>query len=192
MRVKRRHVVRLLTVIAVGLGPGVVFTRRALAQNATYNLNHFKAAALLNFARYTEWPKDTFASDSEPFRIRILGKDPFGKDIDIIKTKDVRGRKLDIQCISSVEEAKDCQMLFIAVADKSSVSKILKAVEKTSVLTVAETDGFLEAKGMINLVVETAPTGASKVGFEVNLAVAQKANLKMDAQMLKLAKQVKT
>ena len=187
MRVNRRHAVRLLTMLAVGLGPAVAFSRRAVAQSSTYNMDNHRAVYLLKFARYTKWPEGTFANDKEPFRIYILGKDPFGKNADIIRSKDVNGRKLDIQCFDNVEDVKNCQILFIVSKDKKAFQKILKAVENTSILTVAESEGFLDANGMINLFVEN-----DRLQFDINLAAAKKANLKLDSEMLKLAKTVKT
>ena len=59
-------------------------------------------------------------------------------------------------------------------------------------ITIAEADGFLQANGMINLVTERKSTGTLSFGFEINLAAAQKANLKLNAELLKWAKQVKT
>jgi hypothetical protein len=187
MRVNRRHAVRLLTVLAVGFGPAVAFSRRAVAQSSAYNMDNHRAVYLLNFARYTKWPDGTFANEKEPIRIYILGKDPFGKNIDIIRSKDVNGRKLEIPCIDSVEEAKNCQILFIVSKDKKTFQRILKTVENKSILTVAESEGFLDANGMINLFVEN-----DRLKFDINLAAAQKANLKLDSDLLKLAKTVKT
>jgi hypothetical protein len=77
--------------------------------------------------------------------------------------------------------------LFIVSKDKKAFQKILKAVENTSILTVAESEGFLDANGMINLFVEN-----DRLQFDINLAAAKKANLKLDSEMLKLAKTVKT
>jgi len=43
---------------------------------------------------------------------------------------------------------------------------------------------------MINLVTEQKTAGSQTVGFEINLPAAQRANLKLEAQLLKLAKNV--
>ena len=189
MRVTRRHVVRRLAALATVIGLALCSTGPTGAQAPSYTPYQHKALFLYNFAKYTEWPKEAFAADDTPFRIGILGTDPFGKDIDIIKGKTVKGRKLEVICLKSLDEAKDCQLLFIASSEVSNLAKILKAVEKTSILTIAEND---EAKVMINLVTEKKTGGTQTVAFEINLAAAQKANLKLDAQLLKLAKQVKT
>src|SRR5262245_22779405 len=40
-----------------------------------------KAAFLLNFTRYVEWPQKSFGSSNSPFSICILGQDCFGADL---------------------------------------------------------------------------------------------------------------
>ncbi|HET6899288.1 MAG TPA: YfiR family protein, partial [Vicinamibacteria bacterium] len=41
-----------------------------------------KAAFLYNFARFVEWPPDTFHDGETPFVIAVLGHDPFGSVLD--------------------------------------------------------------------------------------------------------------
>ena len=151
-----------------------------------------RAVFLYKFAQFTDWPKEAFADDNAPFVFGILGKDPFGKDIDIIKNKSVKGRKLVVKYFANVEDATGCQLLFIASSELNRLEQILKALENTSVMTIAEADGFLQANGMINLLTEKKSTGMQSFGFEINLVAAQKANLKLNAELLKWAKQVKT
>lgn len=165
---------------------------RLTAQTATLTPNQHKALFLYNFAKYTEWPKEAFASDDAPFVLGILGKSPFGKDIGILDNKTVKGRRLEVRNYSSIEEVPtgECQLLFIASSHTNNLPQILKALEKTSILTIAEADGFLQASGMINLLTERKNTGTQTVAFEVNLSAATRANLKLDVQLLKLAKNV--
>jgi hypothetical protein len=176
----------------VALGLALALPLRLAAETATFTPYQAKALYLFKFAMFTEWPKEAFASDDSPLVLGILGKDPFGKDIDVIKGKSVKGRKLVVKYFSTVEEATGCQLLFIASSETNRLEQILKAFEKTSVMTIAEADGFLQANGMINLVTERKSTGTLSFGFEINLAAAQKANLKLNAELLKWAKQVKT
>ena len=53
-------------------------------------------------------------------------------------------------------------------------------------------EGFVQQSGMINLVSEQKSAGSQSVSFEINRAAAEKANLKLDTQLLKLAKWVKS
>ena len=48
-----------------------------------------KAAYLYKFAPFVEWPAAAFASPSSPFQLCILGRDPFGAQLD----HDVAGQR---------------------------------------------------------------------------------------------------
>ena len=41
-----------------------------------------KAAFLLNFAKFVEWPASEFKNPQSPLSICIVGDDPFGRDLD--------------------------------------------------------------------------------------------------------------
>jgi len=162
------------------------------AQSSPYTLYQHKALYLYNFAKYTEWPKEAFPDESAPFVLGILGRDPFRSDIDIIKDKTIKGRKLVVRNLHSVEEANGCHLLFICSSETKNLAQILRALDHAHILTIAETDGFLEQSGMINLVPEQKGPDTQVVGFEINQAATEKANLKMDARLLKLAKRTKS
>src|SRR5258708_2081787 len=72
-------------------------TSTTLAQTKPQTLYEAEAYLLYLFAMYTEWPKEAFPDEKAPFVLGIMGKDPFGKDIDFIKGKTVRGRPLVIR-----------------------------------------------------------------------------------------------
>ncbi len=162
-----------------------------LAQSSPYTLYQLKALYLFNFAKYTEWPKEVFPNESAPFVLGIFGRDPFRSDIDIIKDKTIKGRKLVIKYFHSVEEVTNCHLLFICSSEISNLAQILRALGNAHILTIGEADGFIEQSGMINLVPEQKSPGTQVVGFEINQAAAEKANLKLDTQLLKLAKRTK-
>ena len=183
---------RWLVAIAVAACAGTGLAGRSAAQEVKTDYER-KAMILYNFARYTEWPKSAFASDKAPFVLGILGKDPFGKDVGIIKDKTVRGRRIEVRYFTTVEEFKECHLLFIAKSEMQNLARILKRLENLNTLTTAEeAQGFIEQDGIINLVRNRKPNGTETVEFEVNLLAAEKANLKLDNQLLKLAKKVKT
>lgn len=190
MLLNRRH--DLLRWVSVLLAAAMLAVPSAglLAQAVSLTPNQHKALYLYNFAKYTEWPKEAFANDDAPFVLGILGKSPFGKDIGVLDNKTVKGRKLEVRYFVNVEDVKDCQLLFIASSETNKLAQILKTLEKTNVLTIAEADGFLQVSGMINLLTEKKNANTQTVSFEINLSAANRANLKLDAQLLKLARNV--
>jgi hypothetical protein len=46
-----------------------------------------KSKFLINFAKFTEWPQSVFAGQKEPLLIDILGRDPFGEQLDNLAEK---------------------------------------------------------------------------------------------------------
>ena len=162
------------------------------AQTSPYTPYQHKALYLFNFAKYTEWPKEAFTDDNAPFVLGILGQDPFKSDIDIIKGKTIKGRKLVVRKFNSVQEVTNCHLLFICSSEANNLRRIFQAVEHLNILTISEADGFIEQSGMINLVAEQKTAGSQVVAFEINQAAAEKANLRLDTQLLKLAKKTKS
>src|SRR5437667_5580893 len=63
------------------------------AQSAQFNQYHEKAAYLLNFTRYVEWPTKSFKDTNSPIVISLLGQDRFGEDLrNLSSDKIVQGR----------------------------------------------------------------------------------------------------
>ncbi len=165
---------------------------RSAAQSGKLTDSQRKALILYNFAKFTEWPKSAFTDDTASFVLGVLGKDPFGKDMDILRGKAIKGRKVEVRYFRTVDALTNCHLLYISKSEIDNLPQIRKRLEKCSILTAAEAQGFIDQDGIINLVPERQPNGTETVGFEINLPAAEKANLKLDTQLLKLAKKVKS
>src|SRR5439155_372026 len=77
-----------------------------------------KAVFLFNFAQFTEWPSNAFASADSPIYICTLGNNPFGDYLQqIVRNEAVRGRKLVIEHHQKVEEIKTCHILYIGQSE---------------------------------------------------------------------------
>jgi len=192
MSFSRFHIVRWLVGTTVALVIAAHLQDQVAAETSPYTLYQNVALCLYNFAKYTEWPREAFADDNAPFVLAILGEDPFKEDIDVIRGKTVKGRKLMIKYFRSVQDVSDCHLLFICSSEKKRLPAILKALERSNVLTVAEVAVFLDQNGMINLAKEEARPGYDGANFDINLAAAERAKLKLDTQLLRLAKRVKS
>jgi hypothetical protein len=141
-----------------------------------------KAAYLLNFARYVEWPEDAFSSASEPLMVCVAGEDPFGTVLDeTFEGHAVGGRAVVARRIASVEQAQGCHVLFIGSPDGVPAAGV-GDLARQPVLTVGESNSFLAAGGMVRfLIVEDT------VRFEVNRVAAQRAGLRLSSRMLSFA-----
>ena len=143
-----------------------------------------KATYLFNFAQYVEWPSDAFADASTPLTIGVLGNDDFGPFLDqLAQGETIKNRPLRVKRSRQVEELKPCHLLFISKSEKANLAPTLAALGNASVLTVGETGGFALRGGVINFVAEEG-----RLRFEINLAEARRRGLKLNAQLLSLAK----
>lgn len=148
-----------------------------------------KAAFLLNFTKFIDWPAASFASDDSPITICILGKDPFGPVLDeIVQGETVNTRKVTVQRIAQppVTQAagpKTCHVVFVSEPDKE-IAKTLSGMGR-GVLTVGQGDRFLRDGGMVALVVDNR-----RVRFDINQAAATGAGLGVSARLLNVARVV--
>jgi hypothetical protein len=141
-----------------------------------------KAAFLYNFLKFVEWPADG-RSSSGTVCLGVLGLDPFDDALEAFNGKYAKGRKVVVTHFRSMEEVKDCDLLFVCASEKRRLHQILKLARNSGMLTVADQEGFCEAGGMINLVFIK-----NRVGFEINLAAASREKLRVSSQLLKVAR----
>jgi hypothetical protein len=142
-----------------------------------------KAKFLYSFARFVKWPDDKFADKNTPITIAIVGNDPFGIDIDkTVEGKRINGRRIEIRHSQNVNIPECCHILFIGVDEEGEMAEILNRVKDKSVLTVGETEGFLQAGGILNFIIRD-----NKVHFNINPDAANRSGLWISAQLLKLA-----
>ena len=145
--------------------------------------NEVKAAYLYQFGKFVDWPEGASANSGNDFAICTLGVDPFGRVLDqIISGRSVQGRKVVVKRLSNVNDASDCNILFVGSSEQNRTPEILKAVQGKGILTVGDKEGFVTQGGMIQFQIEQ-----NKVRFEINLPAVERSNLKVSSQLLKVA-----
>ena len=146
-----------------------------------------KAAFLYNFAKFVDWPSESFKNDADTIKLYILGNDPFGEALDTIRDKTVQGRRLVVKQVQRVEEIEGAHLLFISPSEKGRVKQVLQSLRNTPVLTISEMERFGQMGGIINFI-----TVEDRVQFEINPQQAEQQKLKISSQLLKLARIVRT
>jgi hypothetical protein len=138
-----------------------------------------KAAFLLNFTKFTEWPPAVFGAPDSPILICILGDDPFGNTLDqTVAGEVVNGRKVVVQRIKKARPLPSCQVLFFGKAEKPLNSGV-----GPGVLTIGEGERFVHEGGMIAFVLENR-----RVRFGINETAAETAGLKLSSKLLNVAR----
>ena len=77
-------------------------------------------------------------------------------------------------------------MVFISDAEREDAAGILARTETSSVLTIGESQGFVERGGIVNLVTQNA-----NIRFEINIGAAVRKRLIISSRLLALAKIVR-
>lgn len=143
-----------------------------------------KAAYLYNFAKFIEWPEETFPNKDTPMTLAVLGADPFGGHLSVIESRTIKGRKVRVQYFKSLKELEFCHLLFINAPDSEHLARAFNALKGLSVLTVGEMRGFSESGGMIQLLKRK-----NRIYFRINRAAAERSRLTISPILLKVAVQ---
>ncbi|MCH6587225.1 MAG: YfiR family protein, partial [Proteobacteria bacterium] len=181
---------RLLFAIAICLAllalgpPGARLGALAPAAAAETSREYLiKAAFLYNFAKFTEWPAGSFPDSAAPLDVCVFGEDPFGGALESIAGKTIRGRRVAVHRVASIEAAAACHLLFISDSEATRLAGILDSLRGRPVLTIAEMPGFSRSGGIINLT--TNPD--DRIRFEINVGIARRVGLRLSSKLLNLA-----
>ena len=146
-----------------------------------------KATYLYKFQPFITWPGNAVMSPGDPFRLCIVGADPFGGTID----QAVAGQHAGVQAIAivrltSVSPADHCQIVYLGTHDPVLARRWEAALAGQPELTV--TDGIADgaAKGIVNFVISE-----NRVRFEIDETAASRAGLVISSKLLSLAVSVR-
>lgn len=170
---------RLLYIVVLALWP-------ALASAADLpGEAQVKAAYVLNFAKFTEWPAQAFRDQQAPLVICVLGNQDTLSAFAGIEGKNVHGRETRVQANPRGAELRACHVLYVSQTEVAQPAALLKANAARPILTVSDIAGFAEAGGMLGLV----PVDG-RIRFEANISAAKVAGLRLGSQLLNLARVV--
>lgn len=142
-----------------------------------------KAFFLYNFARYVEWPSESFKASNDPIVICILGQNPFGGALDqAIAGKVVDGRPFVVRQLSDIHPESNCHILFVNSSERKRFRSMAGRLKGSGVLSVGEIPGFTADGGVINFKIE-----AGKVRFEIDVDAAGRERLHISSKLLSLA-----
>jgi hypothetical protein len=146
-----------------------------------------KAAYLLNFTKFTEWPAEDFADTASPLVICVLSTESFKNTLQETVANAKHGtRAIKIVEIKTPQEASgQCHAVYIAHPFMKMTQEFIKLLHQKSILTIGDDESFYSNGGMISFVVYD-----ETVQFSVNLGVANEVGLRLSSRMLALAKRV--
>jgi hypothetical protein len=141
-----------------------------------------KAAYLVKFIPFIDWPDAVFASATQPVTICVLGEDLFEGRLDAQAGQKAGDRVVAIKHVASYDPADNCQMLF--VGSSPGAGDALAAAAGAPVVTV--TDSGVAPPGIISFVI-----AENHVRFNIDDAAAAAENIKISSKLLELAQAVR-
>jgi hypothetical protein len=152
------------------------------APTAEYRI---KAAFLLNFTHFVEWPAAAFTSPDAPLVICVVGIDPFGEALDqTVAGESIGQRRIAIRRLQTIADSRTCHVVYISRSESNRFDEVLDAVGAVApVLSVSDIDGFASRGGTIGFYLDR-----NRVRFEIGPNTWERRHLKLSSQLLRLGR----
>lgn len=172
----RTRVTAVALLIAAGLFRGPCALAAPTAQQV-------EAVFLFYFSQFVDWPAGSFADQSSPIVIGVLGNDPFDGSLDqAVAGERVNGRPVVVRRLKTLADASGCHILYISSSESAQLAQILSTLKGRNVLTVSDVDHFVQSGGMIRFELVD-----QHVRLRINPQAAQAAGLKLSSKLLRAA-----
>ena len=136
------------------------------------------SAYIYNFTQLTKWPSN---APQETFTVCVLGRDPFGSNLDPMESRKVGDVKINIKHVSADSDVSMCNVLYVSGSEGANVKTILKPLKGAPVLTMSDIGGFSNSGGMVEFKLEEG-----KIGIWVALSQVRVGGLSIDKKLLSL------
>lgn len=184
-----RHTVdwRIVRVIAALILASVAFcipSGSVDARSESFAASSVKAAFVYQFANFVEWPEASFENINSPLKIGVAGDDELLEAL----RKIVAGKKIGLRSVEIVtngildDDFHDCHILFIGANDQKSLAAFIKRRNGSAILAVSDSPSFTRDGGIIRLF-----DADKKIGIEINIDAAERAQLRISSKLLRLA-----
>lgn len=144
-----------------------------------------KAALVANLSNYVEWSENVWSAQHT--QLCIAGRGSVVESIQALHNQILLGRRIAVSYRSWPGDGQGCQVLFLGDAIGHGQGEWLQEwttpLAKQPVLTVCEGDDFVSHGCMIGLVRQ-----GTQVAFDVNMGALRRANLRLSAHLLRLAR----
>jgi hypothetical protein len=143
-----------------------------------------KAAYLVKFAGFVDWPASAFPRPDSPLLIGVAGNDALAAQLEQVATRrSVGGHPLAVRRLQRGDAPAGLHMLYGAGPDGAA---LLAGAHGLPLLTVSDAaDGAADAVGMIRFVV-----AEERLRFEVALGQVAPSRLRISARLLAAALRV--
>lgn len=146
----------------------------------THPVDAVKAAYLYRFAGYVEWPEESVATG--PFVIVVVGNHGIAAELRrLVPEHQINKRVVQVEEVTTVAQIGNAQMLYVGSGNDAFL-RTLAAGGRRAMLVVSDDERGLDLGSVLNFV-----TVDKRVRFEVSLTAAERAQLKISADLLSVA-----
>jgi hypothetical protein len=168
---------RLVTLVVL-----LALSARPLAAQPAATAAALKAAFLVNFAKFAEWPADALAP-GQRLALCVAGDTAVADALElIIKRRAVEGHELTVQVVKPDGPLRACHLLYVGGLDNTKSARLIETLHGAPVFSVSDAPRFAEAGGVAQLILED-----NRMRFAINVAAAREARLHISANLLSLA-----
>ena len=151
-----------------------------LAFNSEIDL---KAVFIGRFSKFITWPE----SDRDKFIITVIDTNPFDSKLDkLYKNKKIHNKSIKIRYVTSIDDIKESDILFITIKNPKEVKKVLKYARENSILTVSDAKGFAQRGGIIQI-----DFVMRKIKLKINNEASKEAKIKISSSLLNISEVIK-
>jgi hypothetical protein len=147
--------------------------------------DELKAATVLSFLRYSEWPAAPAGASS--LTVGVLGRPTllltFRK---ALEGKSVENRPVKVMELPAEPGPACCHIVFLASERPADLKSGLALARSMHALTIGEADQFLELGGAINLLIIDG-----RMSFEVNREALERSGIAISSKLLRFG-QIRT
>lgn len=164
-----------LCLLALALG-----LHGSAASSQVASEGQLKAAYLVNFLKYVDWPPSR-----SHVTLCVFGRSHLLAYLAPYEGRQIGGRELRLRRISSPEQFGNCQELFVPKTEAARFATILLWTDRMPVLTVSDAEHFVRDGGAISLI-----RADGRLQFDINTDTLARSGLKPTSQLMRLARQV--
>jgi hypothetical protein len=178
-----------LALLATPLLPGHA---RAQDVSSRSKVARRKALFIEQFTRYIDWPADAMPK-AGPFVLCIEGASDTGNELTALASgRKFKDRPVELRRPKSATDLGGCHLVYLAGSEADRLNEVLAAVVGKPILTVSDTNGFVERGVHLNLFEQTrsSPEQGLYVNYELNVPAVKHSVLAFDPQLLNQGRRV--
>ncbi len=147
--------------------------------------DELKAATVLSFLRYSEWPAPPAGDPS--LTVGVLGRSALALTFRrVLEGKSVENRPVKVLDLPTESVSNCCQIVFLASERPGDLKPALALARSMHALTIGAADQFLELGGAIQLQIVDG-----RMSFEVNREALERSGITISSKLLRFG-QIRT